>query len=197
MADAYIGEIRVFPFGFVPQGWLACAGQEYPVMQYQALYAIIGNTWGGTPNQTFKVPNLQTLCVMGQGQGPGLTPRYWGASTVGSKTVTLTGSQLPAHTHTMTIEVPVAAGSNVNTVGTPTANQSWLARPVQPVGATGSNSVLAYTKNNTAPNTTLHPNTIAPACGNATYGADPHDNRQPYLTMVFCINYDGVFPVRN
>jgi microcystin-dependent protein len=195
--DAFIGEIRIFPFGFVPQGWLACSGLEYNVGQYQALYAVIGNTWGGTPARTFKTPNLQGLCVMGQGAGPGLTPRYWGATTVGSQSVALNGTQLPAHTHTLTIEIATAAGSNVNTVGTPTANQSWLARPVQPVGATGSNSVLAYTKNGVPPNTTLHPNTIAPACGNSMGGADPHDNRQPYLTMVFCINYDGVFPVRN
>lgn len=194
--DAFIGEIRIFPFGFVPEGWLACNGAQYNVMSYQALYSIIGTTWGGTPNQTFKVPNLAGLCVMGQGTGPGLTPRSWGASTVGAKTVTLNSAQLPGHNHTLTIQAPTPATAAANTVGTPTATQSWLARPLQGT-ATGPNAVWAYTKNNTPPNAYLHPATIAPACGNAAGGVDSHENRQPYLTMVFCINFNGVYPVRN
>lgn len=194
--DAFIGEIRVFPYSYIPQGWLACAGQQYQVNQQQALYSIIGNTWGGTAGQTFNVPNLQSFCVMGQGTGPGLTPRSWGATTVGAKTATLNGTQLPAHSHTLTIQAPTPATAAANTENTPTANQSWLARPLQGT-ATGPNAVWAYTKNNTAPNTNLHPSTIAPACGNASGGTDPHENRQPYLTMVFAINFDGVYPVRN
>ncbi len=196
--DAFIGEIRIFPFGYVPQGWLACNGQQYQVLQQQALYSIIGNTWGGTPSQTFNVPNLQGFCVMGQGTGPGLTSRAWGATTVGAKTVALTGSQLPPHNHTLTIQNPVGNGAQANTTTSPTANQSWLARPTQPVNATFANAVMSYTKNTgQAPNAAFHPSTIGAACGNTSGGTDPHENRQPYLTMVFCINVDGVYPVRN
>lgn len=193
--DAFIGEIRIFPFSFIPQGWLACNGGEYGVGQQTALYSIIGNTWGGTPNQTFKVPNLAGFCVMGQGTGPGLSPRSWGATTVGAETATLTPAQLPTHTHTLTIQGAVPAKALVNTTATPTASQSWLARPVQP-NSTGANAVPAYTKVIT-PNSYLHPSTIAPACGGAGGAASPHENRQPYLTMVFAINVDGVYPVRN
>jgi microcystin-dependent protein len=198
MADAYIGEIRAFAFGYVPQGWYICNGQEISAPLNAALYAIIGNTWGGTPNQTFKLPNLQGFTVMCQGQGPGLSPRHWGATTVGSKTVVLSGQQLPPHNHTMTVENPVATGIQTNTQTTPVANQSWLARVVQPTSATTYNNVAAYIANTgQSPDTMMHGASITVGGGNTAGGVDAHENRQPYLTMLFCINNDGVFPVRN
>lgn len=197
--DAFIGEIRAFAFGYVPEGWLICNGQELNAARYAALYAIVGNVWGGTPNQTFKVPNLQGFTVMSQGQGTGLSPRRWGATTVGSKAVALSdGTQMPTHTHTMTAEGPFAANIQTNTQGTPTANQSWLARVNYVTGLNSATSVPAYAKyTGQQPDTHMHPATIASAGGNASYGVDPHENRQPYLTLVYCINNDGIFPVRN
>jgi microcystin-dependent protein len=198
MADAFIGEIRLFPYSFVPQGWYICNGQELNVNGNQALYAVIGNTWGGTPNQTFKVPSLQGLCVMNQGTGPGLTPRAWGATTVGTQTVALSSSQLPPHDHTLTLQVPSTTNIQANTEATPTANQSWLARPVNVTGASAANTVFAYTKNiGQQPDNSLHAATISVGGGNTAGGVDAHENRQPYLTFVFCINNDGIFPVRN
>lgn len=199
MADAFIGEIRAFPFGFVPQGWYICNGQEISAPANAALYAIIGNTWGGTPNQTFKLPNLQGLTVMCQGQGPGLSARTWGATTVGTQAVTLTSqTQLPSHNHTLSIEVPVLTNVQTNTQDTPTASQSWLMRGTKVTGLSSGVSIPAYTKNaGQQPDTYLHAATITSGGGNTAGGVDAHENRQPYLTLVFCINNDGVFPVRN
>lgn len=199
MADAFIGEIRAFAFGFVPQGWYICNGQEISAPGNPALYAIIGNTWGGTPNQTFKVPNLQSLTVMSQGTGPGLTTRTWGATTVGTQAVALTQqAQLPSHNHTMTVEVPALSNIQANTQDTPTAGQSWLMRSTKVIAPSSGIAAPAYTKNaGQSPDTYMHAMTITPGGGNTAGGVDAHENRQPYLTLVFCINNDGVFPVRN
>lgn len=197
--DAFIGEIRAFPFGFVPQGWYICNGQEISAPGNPALYAIIGNTWGGTPNQTFKLPNLQSLTVMSQGTGTGLTPRHWGATTVGTQAVALNSqAQMPSHTHTLTMEVPVQTNITANTQTAPTASQSWLARGTMFATSGAKPALPVYTKNTgQQPDTYLHPATITSGGGNTAGGVDAHENRQPYLTLVFCINNDGIFPVRN
>lgn len=198
--DAFIGEIRPFAFGFIPDGWYGCFGQELQINSAAALFSIIGNTWGGTPGKTFKLPNLQCLSVMGAGTGPGLTPRPWGATTVGANSVTLNySSQLPNHTHTMTVQVPLTqTGIQANAQSTPTEAQSWLSRPYVIASANLGNSFPAYTKfASQSPTTTLHPATIASACGNASGGVDAHENRQPYLAMIFAISYDGVYPSRD
>lgn len=196
--DAFIGEIRAFPYNYVPQGWLLCNGQQVAVGQYQALYTIIGNTWGGTPGQTFNVPNLQGITVMGQGTGPGLTARAWSQS-VGATSVTLTSSnQGPPHSHPLVVQDPVNTGIQANTLSTPVANSSWLAQPNVVTGASTAQTPASYqTYTGQSPTTTLSPNILGPAGGSTGGAVAPHENRQPYLTLVYCINVDGVYPVRN
>lgn len=187
--DAYIGEVRAFGFQFAPEGWLECNGQLYPIQQYQALSAVIGQTYGGDARTTFGVPNLQGCAVMGAGQGPGLTPRTAGLA-YGSEGIALNmQSQLPAHNHTMVMEV-VTTAIQTNTLATPIANSSWLSRPTQITG-TGS-SINSFTKSaaGIGVNTAFSPLTLSATAG----GSAAHENRQPFLPMIYCICWDGLFP---
>jgi microcystin-dependent protein len=72
--EEYIGIIKIFAGKYAPVGWLFCMGQTLSVQQYQALYSIIGNTYGGTPGVNFALPDLRGRIVVGQGDGPGLYP---------------------------------------------------------------------------------------------------------------------------
>jgi microcystin-dependent protein len=189
--DAYIGEVRAFGFLFAPEGWLECTGQLYPIQQYQALYAVIGTTYGGDARTTFGVPDLRGCAVMGAGQGPGLTARTAGVS-YGSEGIALTmQSQLPSHNHSIEMET-VTTAYQANTVATPVANSSWLSHPLQVTGANTSNAINSFTKAATgvAVNTAFSPLTLSAAAG----GSAVHENRQPYLSMIYCICWDGLFP---
>lgn len=196
MADAYIGEIRAFAINFVPQGWYGCYGQTLQIRYEQVLYTLIGNTYGGsTQAGTFVLPNLQGYAPIGLGQGTGLTNRQMGKS-YGASTVTLSNyAQLPPHNHTVTVQRPVAANLTQNTQATPTANSSWLAAPSQVVSDTVTNAVWSYVKNTgQMTDTLLHPATVGYACGNSNGSVAAHENRQPYLPLVFCICAEGAYP---
>ena len=93
MSDPYIGEIRLFGGNFAPVGWLLCQGQVLPISQYDALFNLIGTTYGGDGQQSFAVPNLQGRIPVHVGSGFTL------GQTGGVETVTLNTNQLPVHTH--------------------------------------------------------------------------------------------------
>jgi microcystin-dependent protein len=115
--DAFIGEIRPFAFGYQPSGWIQCNGQILDLRQFQALGSLLGNTFGGNVQQnTFGVPNLQGVAVMGLGTGanPPLTPRTY-ATYAGSESVTLATQQMPAHTHAINVATPTQAQSGTMT----------------------------------------------------------------------------------
>lgn len=181
MADPFIGEIRLFPFTYAPQGWLYCDGATYPVQQYQALASILGKIYGGDGQTTFQVPNLQGLAPVGFGQGTGLSG-YPLAQTGGTAQVTLDQTTIPTHDHTA-----YAAGA-IATTSTP-SNSDFFAVP----NVTSSESWKAYHTFDSAGNLApVNPAFLQPAPG----GSTPHENRQPYLALAFCINYDGVYPVQ-
>ncbi|MEI6385666.1 MAG: tail fiber protein [Spirochaetota bacterium] len=189
MADAYIGEIRAFAFNFVPQGWYACNGQTLQIQLNQALYAVIGTTYGGDGQKTFMVPNLNPpitgarigLAMVGTGTGASGTP-YMLGKTTGVPSVALSNAQLPTHSHSVNAinllspALPVAVATNT----------TYLSRLVTPA----NENELAYTTDATKPiNTSLNAATIVP------YGtAGSHDNYQPCLALNFCINNDGMYP---
>ncbi|MGE5515130.1 MAG: phage tail protein [Bacteroidota bacterium] len=197
--DAYIGEIRAFAIGYIPQGWLACYGQVVSVQQYPALFSLIGNVYGGTVNQTFALPNFQGFAPIGLGTGTNLTPRQM-AHTYGAVGVTLsTVNQLPPHNHQLSMQNPVLNNLQTNMLDTPVANSSWLARAVQVTSNTTVSPVTTYTKSTgqafTGP---LHNATIGIAGGNTGGGVSAHENRQPYLTLSFCIcATEGEYPSFN
>ncbi|GLC86988.1 phage tail protein [Lysinibacillus piscis] len=177
MADAYIGEIRVFAGNFAPKGWALCNGQLMSIQQNTALYSILGVQYGGDGKTTFALPNLIGAAPMNQGQGVGLTARQVG-QVVGASSVTLMTTQIPVHTH-----APMAI-QGVGTSGNPTerlwAEGAGVGRPpVKPP---------LYDTNVNVPMNLQ-------ALG-LTGGSQPHNNMQPFLVMNYIICLDGEFPPR-
>lgn len=184
--DAFIGEIRPFAFGYVPQDWLACDGRAYNLNQYQPLFSIIGYTFGGIQNQNFNVPNLPNLVVLGVGQGVGLSSYTWG-KTGGYASVNLNFSQFPAHNHAV-----------YGATGNPTT------RTASPAGAylgnfnTGGSTPLPVPLYSSTANfnAMLNPNTISPSGTVPPASSVPHSNQSPSLAMIYCICNYGTYPVR-
>lgn len=176
--DAYLGEIRLFPYTFAPLDWGYCDGQQVPIMQFQGLYAVIGNSYGSPSQSSFFLPDLQGRAVagavVGSGTVPGLTP-YTVGQSVGVNTVTLANGQMPNHSHAVQ-----ALDANGDT-GTPT--DALLAKPSVQVGPIRQN-VPIYAP--PPPSDALAPTALAPVGGNL-----PHTNQQPALGLGFCICMDG------
>lgn len=175
MSDPFVGEIRIFPFGFAPLGWAQCNGQILPISQNVALFSLLGTTYGGNGVSNFALPNLQGRVPLGPGQGPGLSPHDLGESG-GQIAVTLPKSQVPAHTHALQGDPRPA------TLNGP-APENALARSApdiykQPSGAATPQQLNA---------------SVVTASG----GGQPHNNLQPYLVLNFCIALRGIFPTQN
>lgn len=191
--DGFIGEIRPFAFGFVPQNWLECNGQTLSIQQNAALFAVIGIAFGGNGQTTFNLPDLLGQTAVGLGTAPG-NAIYWNIGEKnGTEQVALNTAQIPSHNHTLTME-QVAVATVQSTTATPTANSSWLSHPVQVVDATTAYNIPNLTKPATgvAVDSTLDPRTIGPTGSGAG-----HENRQPYLALTYCICNNGEFPARS
>jgi len=172
MADAFIGEIRIFPFNFAPEGWLLCNGATLSISQYQVLFAVIGTVYGGDGTRTFMLPNILGNIPMHPGTGPGLTPRTLGEQLGGSQ-VGLNLTQLPSHRHQLTSYISADPAT---------------AQPSNTLYMSRVSSGFAWSDQ--SPNTNMSPTMFT-----ATGGTDPHENRQPYLAMNFCICCtEGTFP---
>jgi len=171
--DPFVAEIRIFAFNFAPKGWAFCDGQILPLSQNTALFSLLGTTYGGDGKSNFALPDMQGNAPMHPGQGPGLSLHDLG-ETGGSDTVSLLESEIPSHSH----GVSVSAGDGTD--------QS----PVGEKLATGVGGISQYAPNSGAL-TQLSDNALAPAGGD-----QPHNNLQPYLTLNFCIALQGVFPPR-
>jgi len=166
MAQPYIGEIRMFAGNFAPAGWMFCEGQLLPISEYETLFQLIGTTYGGDGQSTFALPDLRGRLPLHQGNG------FILAETGGVEEVTLTVSQIPAHSHPL---LGTAAIANTNT-----AQGAVLA------SSTGT-SVFPYGTD--VPTTTLAPSSVG-----AVGGSQPHSNFQPYLCVDFIISLFGLFP---
>lgn len=176
MTEPYIGEIQLFGFDFNPYGWAFCNGATLPITQNGALYALLGVAYGGNGTSTFQLPNFTGRSACSFGAGPGLTPRPLG-NTFGVDGVTLTEQQMPAHQHVLNAFVQSDASKRS---GTPVAG-GGLSQPNSP-------TVKPYTQ--AQPNTAMSPTMLKPNSS----AAAPHENRQPYLAVNFCIALQGVFP---
>ncbi|MEQ1936087.1 MAG: tail fiber protein [Fimbriimonadaceae bacterium] len=170
MSDPFLGEIRPFGFNFPPRGWALCSGQILPIAQNQALFSLLGTTYGGNGQTTFALPNLNERVANSQGQGPGLS-NYDLGQVGGASEATLLQSQIPSHGH------------SVSTAASPTTNS--------PVGALPASSVGHALYDSTV-NSAMAPDTIAPAGG-----SQPHENMQPTLVINYSIALQGIFPPRN
>lgn len=166
MANPFIGEIRIFSFGsgVIPNGWAQCNGQLLAINQNQALFALIGTTYGGNGQTTFALPNLQASIPIGVGTN------YVLGQSGGEASHTVTAAEMPAHNHV------VQATSAAGTQGIPST--SYLgASAAQPYAPADSNLASMSTFS---------------IVGSG--GSTAHENRQPYLTFMFCIALQGIFP---
>ena len=169
MAELFIGQLILASFNYPPKGFATCNGQLLPINQYQALFSLIGTYYGGNGVQNFALPNLQGRTPIGYGTSgsPAL------GQVGGEETHTLISSEVPSHTHQL--EGTSMAASSPSPVGnvfgtTSTVSCYTAAAGLQPMNGT---SIANYG------------------------GSQPHENRQPYLVMNWCIALSGIFPSRN
>jgi len=165
MGEPFVGEIRLFGGSFAPAGWAFCAGQTLPISQNDTLFNLIGTTYGGDGQETFNLPDLQGRVPIHQGSGLVI------GETGGTESVTLTTSQIPAHSHQPACQTAVGNQGPLNGV--------WAA----------TNNSQIYTD----AGATAGSNFNAAAIG-LTGGSQPHDNMMPYLVVSFIISLFGVFP---
>jgi len=175
MSDQFIGEVRPFACNFAPSGWAFCQGQILPISQNTALFALLGTFYGGNGISTFALPDLRGRAGMKYGTDPSNNV-YAIGEIAGTETITLLGTQMPIHTHTF-------------------SGTSLLANKLSPVNG----DALANSKPNenfyaTVTNlTTINVGTVSLYNG----GNQPHENRQPYQVINWCIALRGIFPSRN
>jgi microcystin-dependent protein len=166
MAQPYVGEIRMFAGNFAPAGWMFCEGQLLPISENETLFQLIGTTYGGDGQSTFALPDLRGRIPIHQGNG------FILAETGGAEEITLTVSQIPAHSHPFLASL--ASGSSGSPANSLPANGSVAA------------AFLYFADN---PNVNMAPQSIGP-----TGGSQPHTNFQPYLCVDFIISLFGIFP---
>jgi microcystin-dependent protein len=169
-ATPWAGELMLVPLNFAPKGWFLCNGALIPVARYPALFAIIGNTFGGDGVTTFALPDLMGRVPVGAGQGPGLL-NYALAQSGGVESVMLAASQLPAHAHTI--------ACNSQSADQDPPDGAYPGTPAVPLYAAESDGTLFS-------DTMLTPSSTQPQF--------PHENLQPYLTLQWVIAYDGASP---
>jgi len=171
--ETFLGEIRMFAGNFAPKGWAFCQGQLLLIAQNQALFALLGTTYGGDGRTTFALPDLRGRVPVGFGQGPGLSNRVIGQQ-FGTETVTLTTAQMPAHSHTVNA-VTTEGNQNLPTNSLP-ANTKALDKEYSDANA----------------NTTMKATMVNPTGGNQPFGVT-----QPSLGVNFIIALQGIYPSRN
>jgi microcystin-dependent protein len=173
MANQYLGEIRMVGFNFAPVGWALCNGQLLSIAQNNALFALLGTTYGGNGTTTFGLPNLQGRVPVHQGSN-GFASYVLGQLS-GTENVTLLSNNMPIHNHLV----------NCNSAG---GNQATPGGGLLAVESTGTSS--DYTT--AAADGTMNPAMIGTAGGNV-----PFSIVQPYLCVNFIIALTGIFPSRN
>jgi len=176
MTEVFLGQIMLTGFGFAPRGFAMCNGQLLPINQNQALFSLLGTSYGGNGTTNFALPNLMGRTPVGFGNsvGGGWNPTPYALGQVGgSENVTLTAAQLPSHNH-------LATGT------TATGN---LRNPTNGLYGVAGANIYAQTG---GPQVALSPNSVAPVGGNA-----PHENMQPYRAINFNIALNGTFPSRD
>jgi microcystin-dependent protein len=157
----------MFGGNFAPQGWALCQGQLLPISEYDALFTLIGTTYGGDGQETFALPDLAGRIPIHQGSG------YVMGQSAGAETVTLTVDQLAGHNHVL------AGSTDVGSASSPQNNV--------PASLPAAGTAAAY--NTRPPPGGLDPSSITP-----TGGSQPHTNMQPYLCVTFIIALEGIFP---
>ena len=179
--EPMIGEVRLFGGNFAPRGWAFCEGQLLAISQNQALFSILGTTYGGDGRTTFGLPDLRGRTPIGPGNGPGLSDYRLGQKG-GQETVQLNSNQMPSHTHGAQASFTVGVNAE-------TSNSAEGAGAV--LGEAGANIY-----NGNAADGALGGVNASVTVGGAG-GGQAHENRSPYLACYYIIALQGVFPSRN
>ncbi|MDP4078463.1 phage tail protein [Acidovorax sp. A1169] len=169
MAEPFLAEIRICSFGFAPKGWALCNGQFLPINQNQALFSLLGTTYGGNGQNTFALPNLQGRRPLMDGGGFTL------GQVGGADSHTLSQQELPAHSHGA-LKASTAVGNQAS------PDNAYLAASNVDVPYTGGQGVLLGGNSGAVTN---------------VGGSQPHENRSPFLVMNFIIALQGIFPSPN
>lgn len=169
MSEPFLGQIIFVPYNFAPRGWAFCNGQILPIAQNTVLFSLLGTTYGGNGQTTFALPDLRGRVPISSGQGPGLSG-YDLRGVGGQESVTLVVNEMPTHNH-------LVGASNAEVAQ----------------GSVPTNQVLALGNYYGPSPDTLMSATMLQNTG----GNQPHENRQPYLTLNYCIALQGSFPSRN
>src|SRR4051812_5465864 len=168
MSEPFLSEIKLVSFNFPPKGWAFCNGQFLPINQNQALFALLGTTYGGNGQTNFALPNLRGRVPIHMGNGHTL------GEAAGSTSVTVNIQQLPTHIHSMN-----ATSANASQI-LPTGNLLATSAATDPIYA------------NPASLSSMSPTKIS-----SVGGSQPHNNMMPYGVLNFCIALQGIFPSQN
>jgi microcystin-dependent protein len=173
MSEPYLSEIKIVAFNFAPSGWALCNGQLLPINQNQALFSLLGTTYGGDGTVNLALPDFR-----------GRIPHHVGGGLIlgergGAASHTVTQSEMPAHNHFVTASAD-PGNLAVPAAGSPVVQANvWATSSQNPYGA--PNDLVA----------------MNPASITNVGGSQPHENRQPYLVLNFIIALQGIFPSRN
>jgi microcystin-dependent protein len=177
MAEPFIGEIRMFGGNFAPQGWLACEGQTLPIGNYEALYNLIGTTYGGDGATNFKLPDLRGRVPIHNGTSPTLGTFNIGQAA-GAESVALTSANMPQHSHTIAATTAMATQATPGTSCVPAQTAAGAATVYYISPAAGG---IPTTMN-------------AAAVTMSTGGGAPHNNVMPFQCVTFIIATNGIYP---
>jgi microcystin-dependent protein len=183
MSEPYVSQIEIFGFNFAPRNWAICSGQTFAIAQNQALFSLLGTTYGGNGTTTFQLPDLRSRIPVGWGQGTGLS-NYDLGQVGGVETVTLQQNQLPAHNHLINADSSATSGLTNVPSSTVTLGRS---------SGTASGSTFAVNIYNTG----SAPTTLGSAAVGSAGSNQAHPNLMPTLCMNYCICLFGIFPSRN
>lgn len=209
--EGTIGEIRGFAGNFAPRAWAFCSGQLLSIAQNQALFSILGTTYGGDGRTTFALPDLRGRAPISAGTGPGLSTRKLGSRS-GTETVVLSSLQMPSHTHFATSQAVGGTGSIVGS-----ASASVNINNAEGDSAEGNGKFLGVSEGGgfyagTSDGSTLNAGSVTVDTSGLgvnmtgmgvsttvqpTGGSQGHNNMQPYLTIYWIICLQGVFPSRS
>ncbi len=182
--DEFIATIKAFGFGFAPTGWALCMGQTLSIASNNALFALIGTTYGGDGQTTFKLPDLRGRTAIGQGQGPGLQNHPLG-QIGGSESVALNSNNLPSHTHTAT-SILYAEGLPGDKPG-----------PNGRLLAAGSASVTIYKDVDPGTQNLAMSSESVATTVNPSGGSQPFNISNPFLAVNYSICLQGIYPPRD
>lgn len=172
--EPFIGQIMLFGFNFTPYGWAICDGRLLPISENEALFALIGTTYGGDGMTTFGLPDLRGRIPICMGWGAGLSSYDLGEMG-GTEQVTLVLPQAPAHSHMLEV----------------------AANPSSSTQVPGPSAVFAASKGPNLYGQAGSPASTLGACIDAAGGSQPHENMMPTLVANYCIALQGIFPSRN